>query len=260
MLSNVWDGKQLRWLDYRNTTSINDVNEENEGEDNILFHPFNGKQWYISINLKAITYNQVSEGDSNDVILKITLPYFLNNDTNNHNNNVKFSRIPILSDAGNREIRGSIDTVNDLRGIYRELEDVPDTSTREFIIRRGMLKNNSGEHTITLSAFAKFTGKINDTTKQLIDNPRLKNDNWENPYGISTDSMVTNLDVEVQYYGKVDLAINWIRLETPRAREIFFGQHDSEVLDAVEIEIRPHHCCMCGGSINHTKKNQHWNY
>ena len=51
VLSNIWKNDCLRWYNAKETNHIN----ENSTEDINKFHPFNGKQFFISINLPELS-------------------------------------------------------------------------------------------------------------------------------------------------------------------------------------------------------------
>ena len=262
VLSNIWPNDILHWLDYYsyyvyndNCTTMyigqtnapkeyenkNDTIPESDGIiDNVVYHPFNGKQWYLTISLRALNQAELNN-HLNDPILILKMPCILTHYASGLLDSIvsqeiwstKFDSIPNPSDTANIQIRSTVG--NQFRGISRRLIPVP-AETTEFVITGQMLKNadTTFGHSITLSAFAKFSGDILPNG-DYINNPRLKNDNWENQGGYS--DYITNIDVEIKYCGKVDVAIDWIRVETPRFQKIARGEYDSIVQNAIEIEM-----------------------
>nr|HPI21360.1 hypothetical protein [Candidatus Kapabacteria bacterium] len=53
----------------------------------------------------------------------------------------------------------------------------------------------------------------------------------------SINQYITQIDVEVYYYGKLDVILDWVKIETPRAKQISYGACDTEVSDAVDLTI-----------------------
>ncbi|MGA2296907.1 MAG: hypothetical protein ABSG15_05080 [FCB group bacterium] len=231
VLNNIWNGTILRYEDYQGTNDTSHLQNRglNSNYDKTVYHPFNGKQYYLSINLKTINWDSLQQ-HLNDTLLKIRLPYQQTRiDTNSQGqpidtvisySYVKFDYLPYQSETHNKPIYGTINT--NYRGIYRELDTIS-PQTQDFYITGRMLKNDTLDHNITLSAFAFFDGI--PFGGGFLHNPVFKNDWWANTYKIMT--YISKIDVEVNYYGIVDLGIDWIRLETPRMRDIYFGKYDS---------------------------------
>ncbi len=129
VLGNIWRGDILRWLDYDGdhhgtkyyigiTNDTNLIQDEiTELNDFNTYHPFNGKKYYLTINLKALDMNEV-ENHLNDVILKIKMPYVLTHFTDEGLQTIasqdtiltKFDSIPMQGFLDNYEIR-SMDIV-----------------------------------------------------------------------------------------------------------------------------------------------------
>ncbi|OGU41382.1 MAG: hypothetical protein A2X61_13015 [Ignavibacteria bacterium GWB2_35_12] len=223
VLSNIWDGKILHYLDYDGTNDTSDPDN-----DYNYYQLFNGKKFYFSMNLRALQPDSVIN-HWNDTILSIRIPYVKAfEDTSYHpshytysNGYVKFDSIPIQSWLGNND--SIFSTINhQFRGKYRKSEEAPLNYDTLFIKGEMLLRDyypNYDTNSINLSAFILFNGDTVD--KNLI----LKYDWWENHYKII--DYIVQLDVEVTYHGKLDVAIDWFRFETPRARKIFHGKFDS---------------------------------
>ena len=241
MLKDIYDGTTMRWLDYQEAdplkvecTSHNDYLQINSADDKAKYHSFNGKQLYLSINLRAIDPNDISNNLLNTVLtLKLKYVLYLGQKKLGGDSTVtgyiRFNKFPNIADTAVYPIRSTVN--NDLRGYCRSLSE--QTYNSEFAITAAMLRNsyaNAPNNTITLSAFANLTGKI--TNGIYDDNPVLKNDFWTNYGGIT--NYITQLDVEVDYHGKVDVAIDWVRLETPRAQQWLRGAYDSIINKGVK--------------------------
>ena len=233
VLENIYDGTFLHYLDYVGTNN-HPIDKDTLREDSInttrdieLYHPFNGKQWYFSVNLRAFNRDSL-ERHLNDTILSIELPYTMtdNTDPNNplySNGFIRFDSLPDTNTTLNRSIRGTLH--NDYRGVYRALrQDLSQPTV--FYITGKMLKvtvNNPDSNNITLSAFFRCVG---DTLPDgsFLNNPRFRNDWWSND--LKVKKFISSIDARVKYYGKLDVCIDWFRYETPRARQIFHGARD----------------------------------
>jgi len=222
VLSNIWKNDCLRWYNAKETNHIN----ENSTEDINKFHPFNGKQFFISINLRALNLDSI-QNHLNDVILKIRLPYTLKTVTplTFTNGLTKFNYLP----------SGYVDDINGSRGDYRGCArdtTIDYSQPTEFAIKGWMLQSTDSETSqITISAFASFDGI--PYLGGYRNNPLFKP---EKPVG-SINQYITQIDVEVYYYGKLDVILDWVKLETPRAKLISFGAYDNQVSDEIDKTI-----------------------
>ncbi len=238
VLDSIWDGTILRWLDYpgdsdgRTTTLID--KQENNPQDVSLYHPFNGKQWYLSINLRAIDTVGLSQ-NLDDTILSLEIPYLMTVYTDSTQKSidsitsgiVKFDSLPNPY-ASAKVIEDSL--YGNYRGDYLPLDTAiyqPTVFNITGRMLRSAFNTSSSDSSITLSAFARFTGDTVQTGGTYINNPRLQNDNYLNP--CSHTEYITKLDVRVRYYGQVGVAIDWIRLETPQTRKLVHGGYDKYI-------------------------------
>jgi hypothetical protein len=241
VLRNLWDGKRFFYEGYDATnhdTIIlgNRIQNLNSITDVKYFQPYNGTQWYVSINLKAEVPSQLSQ-HLNDTILAIRLPYRLKHiDTTNNNtvsytySQIKFEQMPSNTDPPNdldtTAIIGNFN--NDYRGTHRNMVNITDLQDTIFFITGRMLMSNftKSNYSVTLSAFFKNNGYINPGTLDYDNNPRFWNEEWNNTFKTNVH-YIDSIDVEVTYYGKVSVAIQHIRFDTPVSRDIMFGKRDS---------------------------------
>ncbi|MCX6153894.1 MAG: hypothetical protein NT007_07035 [Candidatus Kapabacteria bacterium] len=239
VLYNAWKADIFTWQDF---TGCNGP-ILNNSYDSTYFHPFNGKQLYLTVNLRAIDSAKVDSlinlGHSSDTVLLIIIPYTLFNDTLNTNitDTVKFDGIPEQNSSYNDSIMGSMP--NDFRGYYRKLNTSLSSQPKSMAITVGMLKsgiNNNGNNSITLSAFARFDaipfggGYKNNP---IFVNERKKI--FENPYNVH--EYITKIDIQVYYYGVVSVGLDYIRFETPRAQTFFRGAYDDSIRKNVKSII-----------------------
>ena len=227
VLDSVWSDQILRYYNYPNDPIIN-------------LPAMNGKEFFISINLKSL--EPINNADPNDIILTIKLPYKVWGDSVNNqkggykeSNYVKFRNLP--SDTVGDTIH-IYDSRGDWRGMKRDtavrLSSLP--GIREFNITAAMLDADgigTADSNITLSAFTLFNSE-DDGMGGYEWNPLLEPD-W---FDHRNDTVyIKDLDVEVTYHGNLDIAIDWIRLETPRAKEIFEGKYDNDVYNSAKAMI-----------------------
>ncbi len=172
---------------------------------------YNGTRWYVAINLRRKDSTWDSVNNMQDTVLTIKLPYrYIIDDTNG---------VKILS--GNKVIQfDSISSPINLtgKGYYprgRFMDNyLPAKNDSVFVIRRSMLPKYSDTCDITLSAFFRANDTIN---------------NFFRAGGSAVQDEIDSLNMEVRYFGKCNVAIDWIRLETPDARALFRGEKDLRI-------------------------------
>lgn len=177
----------------------------------------NGTKWYLTIKIRAL--ETINIGSTNDTVLAITMPYKaimwngLTFDTTY--SLIDFSQFP-RTDFN----PGFMDTMVTDRGEfigYARALDTNSVMNDTFYVTGKMLQRwyptYMNQEYITLSAFFKC-----DSTKKVPwgINPELQN--HEPPFTVRQDSnrRITNLGINVVYYKSIDVAIDWIRIETPQ--------------------------------------------
>ncbi len=236
VLSNIWKNDCLRWLDYDGGDMGGSANYRtnapteffNDSLDRAKYHVFNGKLWYISINLRALNLNEI-QNNLDSTVLVIKMPYTLKklSPLTYTQGYTKFNLLPRDSIANVAQIIGSR---NDYRGAYRQLDSSVNKPT-EFIIKGNMLQTiDTNTRQITISALAFFDGI--PYLGGYRNNPCFQNDWYQNLYNLQ--EYISKIDLEVYYYGHLDVAIDWIKIETPRAQQIFRGFYDTNVSNAVD--------------------------
>lgn len=248
---------------------------ENQADDIKNFHDFNGKRFYLSINLKTdAPPQQVSLNDS-DVLLKIKIPirtvYWTENTSETDEKkkftmtheytNAMFYQVPKspITASDTLQIRSTEPLINSqIRGVANKTFVPASQGTSELSITWGMLKSYGQGGPITLSALMTFMGGYNNnditdqTTKNLYrnDNPRFLprdityrtgaevSDGERKVIGMDKGTKyIDSLDIQVTYCGKIPVSINWIRLETPRAQQLFRGRYDRFITENVRRVI-----------------------
>ncbi len=186
----------------------------------------NGTRWYLAINLRRSDTTWDNITGANDTILTIKLPYnyeFFDGSANR----TAYTSI-IFDSVTARNLMLVLDTANYARGGWMDKKLVAKTDS-VFAIRRSMLpKYNSTTGDITLSAF--FRTLANPSSGQ---NRPFRID----PHATALNEIDT-LGMEVRYFPKCNIAIDWIRLETPDTRLLFRGLKDSSIAELVSHDFQ----------------------
>ncbi len=152
---------------------------------------------YISINLRRL---DASAG--NQPVLKIELPYTRHNASGGL---IQFDSIPVSS--------ASATAIYNNRGRYRKLMVAP--AYRNYIvITKNMIPANSED--ITISGF--FRCNNDSTYHNFFLQPQL-------PFGGNLEAnKIDSLGIRITYLGNAPIAIDWVRIETPHARRVFWSE------------------------------------
>ena len=165
---------------------------------------YKGKLWYLTINLRRLKPSIETTKD-NSVILSIKMPYLKWNSTADF---IKFNKIP--SNISNDTVR--LNSFED-RGIAQKMILI-DPAIDSVAITRNMLPVSSdGYENITISAEFITNG-----------NP-LRNNIFSRDS--TTGKEIKEFDIEVNYFGHTDVAIDYIRVENVRAHHLLRGKFDS---------------------------------
>ncbi|MBI3258244.1 MAG: T9SS type A sorting domain-containing protein [Ignavibacteriae bacterium] len=173
----------------------------------------NGTHWYLSVNLRRLNALWDFSSDTNDVILSIKIPMRYR-----FNSIIKKSRA-IIFDSISSRYNGLSDKGYYTRGGWMENHLTP-ANDSIFVIRRSMLPMYSDTCDITLSAFFRATlpDSVNPPFRDLVN--------------VKTGE-IDSLSMEVRYFGNCDIAIDWLRLETPETRALFRGEKDTAIATIV---------------------------
>lgn len=242
--------------------------KENYRTDREFFHDFNGKRFYLSINLRTVAsmLPRLSSLKDSDTVLALKLPMrvvhwidkgssYAERDRYERRYTEKvyamFDSLPqqSLGPADTIQIRSSEPLIaSRIRGIANRSLNRVSLRDTAFVITAGMLRQAEiTQMPITLSASMSFMGGNGASKNGLpvntfpFDNTRLLPRDFSYRKGLETGktegsrqivglppgtAFIDSLDIEVEYFGKIAVDINWIRLETPRARKLFRGFFD----------------------------------
>ncbi len=176
---------------------------------------YNASRMFISINLRRLDGDaDIQDGEA---VLRIRLPYDLVGESSPPSAYISFLEGP-TDDAVFLELGAD-------RGKYKTLTP---TSGSEIIITRNMLpklsQGASSGRDITLSAYFEFDGS---------GNPELQ----RRPFGDGDVTHVHKLGIEIDYWPRADIGINWLRFETPHAQSLFRGTYDGLIEEAIESDL-----------------------
>lgn len=214
---------------YPNDEFIGDHNPSINATQN----KFYGKELYLSFNLRRL---DTASGNPNDTVLIIRMPYTLKpgmGPMNGYTRYTVFDSIP-HDTAAPVQIVSEIAPYN--RGLNTLLKNIISDS---IIITRRMLPSDDSD--ITYSAHCNLKADNNPPTDGIISG----NENhmlWSvsaNPADTITtkDGRIKRIEPEVIYKGNCSLAIDWVRLATPAAYELFRGDLDSALKKSIEYTI-----------------------
>jgi hypothetical protein len=173
--------------------------EYNSNLDSLYRKDYNGKEMYLSINLRRLD-NGI--GFNIDPVIAISLPYRL---VNGSLGRIRFQNIP--------DTLFAVTT----RGVQLAMVASPDNPDT-FYIRRNMLPVDGQFNTNDITIFAKF---ISDNDVPL--NPYFK------PGKGTLYSPIDSLKIEVTYHGNCNIAINWLKIECKTAVDLFDGAYDDSL-------------------------------
>ncbi|MBX7154911.1 MAG: T9SS type A sorting domain-containing protein [Bacteriodetes bacterium] len=226
---NFIDAVGLAMLDPQNDVTLQQLQRSRDS--------INGRVWYLSLNLRSRESVPTNLRDS--VILSVQLPIVLLNphgtidtikvwtdsagthyDTtwsvSYSTNTIKFSR---FSGGDTVHIRGAR---NDYRGLARNLTVNANGAVTWNITGEMLALGTStvGDSSITLSA--EFI--CND----IVPNNKIFRPEMESRNEIKkrTDPYIDSLDIQVTYHGHLNIALDWLRFETPLSQKLYRGHFD----------------------------------
>ncbi|HPI19914.1 MAG TPA: hypothetical protein PKY56_06035 [Candidatus Kapabacteria bacterium] len=183
-----------------------------------IMNTFLCKSLFFSINLR-----RAGSEMNNDTVLKIELPYtylvdstYVNqsNDTSHYkvsrNRNIQFWNLPSPAQYPN----GTYELTNG-RGCVRDTIPLNISDVRAIFITKQMLPPNNKD--ITISALFRCNGDISRNNHLLKD---------ENADTLEIDS----IKIKITYLGGGPLMIDWVRIETPHAKNFLSGKFDERFL------------------------------
>lgn len=224
VLSEVWPDDQIR--------VFADAAEKRK----VWRERHNTTQMFISVTLRRTSAATPDESQhANDEVLRITIPYWMG--VADGNQVTGFIRFSTIEDATEPIEEHQVEGVT--VGRRRETK-IPVTGvTEEFVITRGMLPELANNPDMTVEAFFKCDWPI--TTPDIANAlaSRGAGDEKSNPFFYPNDvdvtsqdfpALISRYDVKVEYSGGIDVEIASIRLETPAARDLFWGDLDAQVV------------------------------
>ncbi len=174
----------------------------------------NGINWYVSMCIRRKNFNDITEDDT--PILEVTLPYKLLGSNAAQLPNIIFSYVPESDFHSN--------TSNNFNGNMVFYLNLKDTESDRFFITKRMLPHlGDGTNDIIISAFFQCNQEQNP-------NPPL--------IGTGTSSQIESIGFEAKYLSnECPVEIDWIRIETPYARDLFKGTFNENIRASVQTMI-----------------------
>lgn len=171
-----------------------------------------GRKWYITINLRRLNPS-VDTIINDDGVLNLKLPY---ETWGGANDTIQFNQLP--KNDHNYKINYDTAAIGE-RGNYQKMESVV-SPTKDFLITNRMLPISVDTSNITISA------EFYTNDNQANNNPQFA----ENDIDLDR---IKSIDIQAQYWGNLDIAIDWIRLESASANILLKGLVDS-IPDAIQ--------------------------
>ncbi|MBX3043101.1 MAG: T9SS type A sorting domain-containing protein [Candidatus Kapabacteria bacterium] len=170
---------------------------------------------YLSINLRRSSF-----GYSGDTVLKIELPFTMKEGPSGF---LRFATVPSNTITDTLELQ---------RGCYRKDVVAPNNNTRALIITKNMIPQ--GNKDITISALILFNNEIGPEPEQ-IGNIQL---NLHHPEKEHCDpNYIDSIGIRVTYISDNPVMIDWIRLESPHAKEFLKGTFDNSIATHVQEDL-----------------------
>jgi hypothetical protein len=202
----------------------------------------NGDRWYLSLRIKPL---ETIRPLDNDTLLCIKLPYTAQDKYESLGvivDSLAYGHIRFDSIADPSTTSTSFDTLYSNRdtpeflGVARKLIGVNTAVTDRVYITSKMLYYSAGSLSeyVTLSFHFRTNDEIGhpNYSNYKLKNLRDGNINISDQY-----PRITNLGIDVTYYGNKDVAIDWIRVETPHYRNLSRGHYDNEILRNVDSTL-----------------------
>ncbi len=170
-----------------------------------------GRRWYLTINLKRLNPAiEIVKDDS--VVISLKMPYTKWNDDTGY---IKFNKLPIY----HRDSTEKLDTIGmGERGYSQNFEGISPVDSLK-ITREILPISSDGHESITISAEFVTNGNEDDF------NPIFSRSSL-------TSEEIKDLDIEVNYFGRTDIAIDYIRIESEMSHYLLRGELDSLEDDA----------------------------
>jgi len=199
VLSDLWPQPHFKTMDW---VSFNQPGETDK---------YLGRKWYLTINLKRLNPN-IDTLKNDDVVLKLKMPY---KRWDGNTGNISFAKIPI-----NHQ-----DSVEKLHFLH------PDsTSLYQFIDSRGWAQQMEVDITETIEITKRMLPIYSDSSESItISSEFHTNGEPLSNYEFSKENentKIEEIDIEVEYMGGVDIAIDWIRVEEAHAHILMRGEID----------------------------------
>lgn len=206
---------------------------------------YNGRFLYLAIRLKCLDCDYIDTINSKPVLtLRVPVKYY----NEQINSSLFFSNLPDPNHNAVEIVRAN-DGQNILMGRRRKLDSDKASLNNEFLITDHMLMSTNLNHPDYTTGFSSiyrdYPGYITIYAKIIFygDIGGLRTfqsrhgDNYRE-YGnkMRLDSL-TSFDIEVIYHNTQNVAIDWIRLETPHTHEVLWGQKNIEIQQCLDTAI-----------------------
>ncbi|QLH54001.1 MAG: hypothetical protein CH6_2539 [Candidatus Kapaibacterium sp.] len=193
---------------------------------------------YLTVNLRSLDSSFTGLSESDTVLnLRIKVIRLINKFDSRGNRvdpypqydttYIKFDSLPSLANGAFITMRGTRQINNEWEFLGYELNMMRQRPLpTSFAITKGMLIPDTlggDSNSITLSAHGIF---YDTTARPSLCFDWVSKDSIENGVRYRYVYGIVDFDVEVYYYNNLDVAIDWIRLESGKARRVYRGKYD----------------------------------
>jgi hypothetical protein len=220
ILTNPLDENYSRLILYKDSSYVNDTVlsdiwpqpyfETTEwGEKGGDTDKYLGKKWYLAINLRRLNPDiDLLKDDSVVIKIKMPITYW-----DNEEDYMIFRKLPV----------NHPDTLESLHFI-----DQDSASMYPFIEARGFAQHMTDDTSVVISITRNMIPNYNDTTENITLYAEFVTNNIQNRYFANEyqEFDIKEFDIEVEYLGKLDVAIDYIRIESFNAHMLMRGELD----------------------------------
>jgi hypothetical protein len=154
-------------------------------------HGYSGEIWWLSLNINRLDSDLST---SSDTVLKIRVKYITDS---SNSGSIKFNTLPSNLTTNTSELFGYSGNSMQSRGLFRN-EIEPFNTDTVIVIKKSMIPSDGTPITIS----SRFYTIGDDDDHNLYFQGRE-----------DTTEKIISLDIEVDYYGNLDVGLDWIRIE-----------------------------------------------
>ena len=175
---------------------------------------------WIAINLRRS--DSLPDDNGDEAVVRIRIPYWLGDACRTDSSFARFRFLPVANGTAIIE-RSTLGRVMGVR--WPTFTDT--SASTDFVITRRMLPAfDAAERDITVYAGILFDHDESGKPLHKWNNPQLNPEVWS-----KAEHLIERLGINVEFMDELGVDIKWIRIETPEARRLFWGQKDRYIAE-----------------------------